>query len=90
MGKPTPEELETALKHAAVLREQGEDLFYIGKSLLNLNYRMGFLEDVLAKANVYLHSGESAEEHAKLLKAIERAEKASMGPGEESEDFHPW
>jgi len=42
MGKPSPK-LETALTHAAHLREQGEDLFYIGKCLLNFNYRMKYL-----------------------------------------------
>ncbi len=90
MGKPTAEELETALKHAAQLREQGEDNYYIGKSLLNLNYRMKFLEDVLAKANLYLHSGEGAVEHAELVNAIERAEQAALASGQEDEDVHPW
>ena len=86
MGKPTKEELETALRHAALLREQGEDLFFIAKSLLNLNYQMKFYEDVLAKADLYLHSGEGAIEHAVLTTAIERAKEASLGPGETNEE----
>lgn len=90
MGKPTPEELETALTHAAHLREQGEDIFYIGKCLLNFNYRMKYLENVLTKADLYLHSGEAAVEHAELVKAIEKAKKASMAPGQEDEGMHPW
>ena len=90
MGKPTQEELEIALNHAAQLSEQGEDEFYIGKSLLNLNYRIAFLEDVLAKANLYLHSGEGAHEHTELVKAIEKAEEASQAAGQESDDIHPW
>jgi len=90
MGKPTPEELEIALGEAARLREQGEDDFYLGKSLLNLNYRMGFLEDVLARADLYLHSGEGAHEHSELVKAIERAREASLGAGESRNDINPW
>ena len=78
MGKPTKEEYELALTHAAQLREQGEDVYYIAKSLLNLNYRIRYLEDVLAKADLYLHSGEGAREHADLVKAIEKAEEASL------------
>ncbi len=62
----------------------------IGKCLLNFNYRMKYLEDVLAKANLYLHSGEAAVEHAELVKAIEIAEKASMAPGQEDKGMHPW
>ena len=91
MGRPTKEELKTAVKHAADLREQGEDTFFLAKSLLNLNYRIQFLENVLAKANLYLHSGEGAHEHAELVKAIEEAEKASLATGEEyDDDFNPW
>jgi len=90
MGKPTAVELETALNHAAQLREQGEDVFYIAKSLLNLHYRLAFLEDVMHKANLYLHSGEGAHEHAELVKAIEQAEEALMAAGEVDDNIHPW
>ena len=90
MGRPTAEELETALTHAAQLREQGEDVYYIAKALLNLNYRMKFMENVLDKADLYLHSGEGAKEHADLVKAIELANKAAMAAGEEDENIHPW
>jgi hypothetical protein len=90
MGRPTQEELKTALKHAADLREQGEDTFFLAKSLLNLNYRIKILETVLAKANLYLHSGEGAHEHAELVKAIEQAEKASLAAGQEDDDINPW
>ena len=86
MGRPTKEELKTALKHAADLREQGEDTFFLAKSLLNLNYRIRFL----AKANLYLHSGEGAHEHAELVKAIEEAEEASLAAGQDDEDIYPW
>jgi len=90
MGKPTKKEYEAALTHAAHLREQGEDVYYMAKSLLNINYRMKYLEDVLAKADLYLHSGEGAQEHAELVKSIEKAEEASLAAGEEDNDIHPW
>jgi len=90
MGRPTQEELNTALKHAVDMREQGEDTFFLAKSLLNLNYRLKYLENVLAKANLYLHSGEGAHEHAGLVKAIEEAEKASFAAGQEDDDINPW
>ena len=90
MGKPTTEELETALKYAARLREQGEDEYYIGKSLLNLNYRIKYLEFVLNKASLYLHSGEGAVEHAELVKAIEEAEKASLAVDPDGNGIQPW
>jgi len=86
MGKPTKEELETALKHAVLLREQGEDIYYMAKCLLNLNYRMKFYADVLAKADLYLHSGEGAHEHAELSNAIKRARRASLDPGAADEE----
>jgi hypothetical protein len=90
MGKPNKEEYETALTHAAQLHDQGEDVYFMAKSLLNLDYRMKYMEDVLAKADLYLHSGEGAQEHADLVKAIERAEVASLAAGEEDNDIHPW
>ena len=90
MGKPTAEEMEIALSEAARLREQGEDDHYLGKTLLNLNYRMGFLGDVLAKADLYLHSGEGALEHSELVKPIARAREALQAPGEGDDDINPW
>jgi hypothetical protein len=90
MGIPTEEELKTALTHAAQMREQGEDLYFMAKSLLNFNYRMKYLNDVLAKADMYLHSGEGAREHSELLNAIELAKEASSKSSEEDENIHPW
>ena len=90
MGKPTKEEYETALTYAAQLREQDEDVYYMAKSLLNLDYQMKYLEDVLAKADLFLHSGEGAHEHAELVRAIEKAEKASLATAEEDNEIHPW
>lgn len=90
MGKPTVAELETALQHAVQLREQGEDIYYIAKALLNLNYRMKYLEEVLDKVKLYLHSGEGAVEHALLIKTIEEAERVSMAAGDNDGKMHPW
>jgi len=90
MPTPSPEELDRGLRHAEVLREQGEDTFYIAKSLLGLHYRAGFLEEVFAKADLYLHSGEGAHEHAELVKAIERARQALQAAGDEGEGIRPW
>ena len=51
---------------------------------------MKFYEDVLAKADLYLHSGEGANEHAELTLAIERARQASLVAGQEDDDVPPW
>ena len=90
MSKPSKDELEIALKQAVRLKEKRKDEFFMAKCLLNFNYRIRFLEDVLHKANLYLHSGDGAHEHAELVKAIERAEQASRFPGEEDPDTPPW
>ena len=83
MGKPTAEQLEQALAQAAWLREHDVDEHFLGKSLLNHNYRLHLLEDVLQKARLYLHSGNSAQAHRELLKSIEKAEAASHDVGED-------
>jgi hypothetical protein len=82
MGKPTPEELDTALAEAARLREQGEDANYLGKALLNHHYRLGLCEDLLTAAKRYMHSGEASRAHQELLRAIERAEAAARPEGD--------
>lgn len=77
MSRPSPEQLETALQEAARLREQGEDEHFIGKSLLNLNYRIEYLERVMRAAKEFLHSGLGGKEQTDLIRAIEKAEKAA-------------
>jgi len=74
MGKPTSQQLQQALDEAARMREQDEDPDYLAKSLLNLHYRIGFLEKVMFAAELYLR-GEGGHEHAELKKAIETAKK---------------
>ena len=74
MGKPTPQELQQALIEAARMRECDEDPHFVGKSLLNLHYRIGFLEKVMLAAELYLR-GEGVQEHAALQRAIDIAKK---------------
>ena len=74
MGKPTTQELQQALDEAARMREHDEDPHFIAKSLLNLKYRMGFLDKVMQAAELYLR-GEGGQEHAVLLRAIEKAKQ---------------
>lgn len=70
MGKPTEEELTTALAEAARMREQGDDPQFMAKTLLNVHYRFKHLEKVLSAIEHYLHSGQAASEHSKLIRAI--------------------
>lgn len=87
MSRPTEEELSIAIQHAQRLREQGEDEFHLAKTVLNLNYRIRALEQVLERSKRYLHSGQGSHEHSLLLKAIEAAEKAEAYLGEEPPGF---
>ena len=76
MGKPTKEELETALQEARRMREEGEDTHHVAKALLNIHYRNDYLQNVLRAVEDYLHSGLAETEHTRLLKAIEKAREA--------------
>ncbi len=73
MAKPTEEELETALKMAAQMRDKNLDPFFIAKALLSHNYRMKYLEEILQAVDRYLNHGMSEQEHSRLLRAIEKA-----------------
>jgi hypothetical protein len=77
MGVPTTEELQTALKQAAQMREHGEDPHHIAKALLNHNFRIEKLEKVMHAAELYFRSGNASQEHTKLVQAIEAAKYAS-------------
>lgn len=85
MGKPTATELQQALAKAAAMRESGKDPDFIAKSLLNLNYRLQRLEQVMTAAQRYLHAGQSVIDHRTLVLAIQAAEKASAGRDDERE-----
>ena len=73
MSKPTEQELTMALDQAKYLRESGQDTHFLGKALLNCNYQMSVLLEVLHAAEHLLNSGMSQTEHTRLLKAIEKA-----------------
>ena len=83
--KPTSLEIDMALNEAQRLREQGHDAHHLAKVALHLQVRARLLEDVLAHAKLYLHSGEGALEHAQLVRAIERADS-----DEDPHDIKPW
>ncbi len=76
MGKPTEQELETALSEAKRLRESGQDTHFLGKALLNCNYRNSILLEVLYAAERYLRSGMAEAEHTRLVRAIDKARQA--------------
>lgn len=76
MSKPTEEELQTALKIAARMRDEKADKYFIAKSLLSHHYRIKYLEEVLRAADRYINQGMSEQEHAHLLRTIEKAKDA--------------
>jgi len=76
MSKPSDKELDEALKMAIQMREKRMDPFFIAKALLSHNYRLGYLEEVLRAADLYLNMGMDERERTKLLKAIEKAKDA--------------
>ena len=71
MGVPSKEELDTALKEAIRMREQGDDPHHLAKAFLNHNYRIEVLEKVLHAAELYMHSGQGGQEHSQLVRAID-------------------
>jgi len=88
MGKPTTEELQQALDEAARMREHDEDPHFMAKALLNMQYRMGFLEKVMHAAELYLR-GEGGTEHAALLRAIQQAKaEEAHTAGRDSGQFY--
>ena len=88
MAKPTEEELETALKMAAQMRDKNIDPFYIAKSLLSHNYRIKHLEEVMRAADRYINHGMSEQERTRLIREIEKAKDAeSYTSGEGRESF---
>lgn len=88
MGMPSEEEVKAALAEAARMREQGEDPHFVAKTLLNLNYRMKYMERVLEAAELYFRSGMAVIENQRLRKAITEARAASARTAsEERESF---
>jgi len=71
MSTPTNEQLSIALQEAARMREQGEDPNFVAKSLLSLNYRFTELEYVYHALEHFIASGQAADAHTSLVKAME-------------------
>lgn len=76
MSKPTEEELATALKMAAQMRDKNIDPFFIAKTLLSHNYRMKYLEEIMHLADRYINRGMSEQEKTRLIHTIEKAKDA--------------
>jgi hypothetical protein len=88
MSKPTEEELETALKMAAQMRDKKIDPFFIAKTLLSHNYRIRYLEETLRAADRYINHGMSEQERTHLIRTIEKAKDAeSYTSGQERDSF---
>jgi hypothetical protein len=87
MGVPGKEELETALREARRMREQGDDPQHLAKVLLNLHYRYQLMEKVVDAARHFMHSGLAPHEHATLVRTIEAVEKASQQAGHDGGGF---
>ena len=88
MAKPTDEELETALKMAAQMRDKKIDPFYIAKTLLSHHYRIKYLEETMRAADRYINHGMSEQEKSRLIRNIEKAKDAeSYTSGEDRGSF---
>ena len=75
MSKPTETELKTALMAASELKESGNDTCFVAKSLLNLNFRMRFYEELLQAADLYMNHGQAEHDRMKLLSAINKVQE---------------
>jgi hypothetical protein len=78
MSKPTENEMQTALDEAAYMREHSNDPRYLAKTLLNMNYRLKYLEKVFKAAERYLYFGMEDAEHQRLLKEMEHARSEEL------------
>ena len=88
MSKPTDEQLDTALKMAAHLRDKKIDPFFIAQSLLSHNYRIKYLEEIMHAADRYINRGMSEQERTHLIRTIEKAKDAeSFTSGKERDSF---
>ncbi|HHJ35176.1 MAG TPA: hypothetical protein ENJ87_05365 [Gammaproteobacteria bacterium] len=88
MSKPTEEELETALKMSAQMRDKKIDPFYIAKSLLSHNSRIKYLEEIMKAADRYINRGMSEQEKTHLIRTIEKAkDEESLAEGETRSSF---
>jgi len=63
------------MRTAEILHVEERDPRYLGKSMLYLDQRCACLRSVLELADRFLRSGQEAEVHALLLKAIHAAKR---------------
>ena len=84
MAKPSEEELRESIKMAGQMIEKKLDPFGIAKTLLNHNYRIGYLEEVFKAADRYLNMGMSDRERTVLLRAIEKAKESEARTAKEN------
>ena len=78
MSKPSDKEIDSALKMAIQMRENEMDPFFLAKTLLSHNYRIGHLEKVLKAADRYLSMGMAERQRTELVKIIEKAKEAEF------------
>ncbi len=74
--KPTDQEYDVALRTAELLHVEARDPKFLGKTLLYLDQRRAYLEQVLTRADRYLVAGQDEHNHAQLLKSILAAKRA--------------
>lgn len=84
MGRPTKEELAAALTEAGRMREKNEDSHFVGKSLLNHDYRLKQFEQLYQAVEHYLRSGQNETEHGKLMRVLEKIRNEERHPGLDS------
>ena len=70
------------------MRDNNSDEFFIAKSLLNHNYRIKYLEEIMHAADRYINRGMSEQERTHLIRTIEKAKDAdSFTTSNERERF---
>jgi CBS domain-containing protein len=73
--RPTDQEYGIALRAAELLHVEARDYKFLGKTLLYLDQRRAYLEQVLARADRYLVAGQDEHNHAQLLKSVLAAKR---------------
>ncbi|MDH5388105.1 MAG: hypothetical protein OEY06_06625 [Gammaproteobacteria bacterium] len=86
MSKPSDEEINTALKMAIQMREKEMDPFFLAKTLLSHNYRIGYLEKVLKAADRYLSMGMAERQRTELVKLIEKTKDAEFHTAQKEQE----
>lgn len=81
MGKPTAEELNTALAEAQNMLDSDNDPDHVAHALLNIHERYVALEKVYEIADEFVRRGEDMEHgHVRLLRAFDEAREQEHHP----------